>query len=317
MISLIKKTPYPMAGLMLALAATGNLVMSYGEIFRNFFGVLSAILFLLLLTKIIMFPASLSEGFSNPVVASVIPTFSMGVMLLSTYLKPFLPTLSYYIWIGALILHIVLIMVFTVKYLFKLNIKTVFPSYFVVYVGIVVASVSAPAFDQVQLGQYIFWFGLTSYALLLPLISYRVFRVKAIPEPALPTLIIFAAPASLLLAGYLNSFTDKSMGMIIFLLALALLMLVFAFAKIPKLLNLQFYPSYSAFTFPFVISSIALKGTNNYFTNTDNAIFALGYLVKFMEAWSVLIVLYVLLRYTLYLVPVKVISPINTKNPVS
>ncbi len=38
---LVKKVPVAMAGLMLALAAAGNLVQSYGEIYRNVFGILS------------------------------------------------------------------------------------------------------------------------------------------------------------------------------------------------------------------------------------------------------------------------------------
>ena len=37
--STIKKIPVPIAGLALALAATGNLFLSYGAIYRNIFGV--------------------------------------------------------------------------------------------------------------------------------------------------------------------------------------------------------------------------------------------------------------------------------------
>ncbi|MGF7058864.1 TDT family transporter [Brassicibacter mesophilus] len=300
MTKVIKKLPIPIAGLMLALAAKGNLVLSYGSVYRNIFGSISAILFILLIMKAITNPKSVSDGLNSPVVASVMPTFSMGMMLLATYLKPYLPSLSFYMWIVAIVLHCIFIIVFTKRYIFKFDIKKVFPSYFVVYVGIVVASVTAPAFNMLSLGQYIFWFGFVSYLVLLPIVLYRVFAVRAIPEPALPTLVIFAAPASLCLAGYINSFQQKSMAILSFLTALSLLMLACVLLYFPKLLKLKFYPSYSAFTFPLVISAIAIKLTNGFLVNAGK-VTHLKYIVKIEELLAVSVVIYVLVRYTQFL----------------
>lgn len=53
---IVKQLPVPIVGLMLALAATGNLVLSYGNIYRNIFGILSAIILILMLLKIIIYP---------------------------------------------------------------------------------------------------------------------------------------------------------------------------------------------------------------------------------------------------------------------
>jgi len=306
--TVIKKVPIPMAGLMLALAATGNLVLSYGNTYRNIFGILSTAVLLLLVAKIILEPKAISEGFENPVVASVTPTLSMGIMLLSTYLKPYAPSAAYGIWLFALALHAMLIIYFTKKYISSFNIKKVFPSYFVVYVGIVVGSVTAPAYGHANWGQGIFWFGLITYLILLPIVLYRVFRIKEIPEPALPTITIFAAPASLLIAGYLNSFQQKNSAIVGFIAALAFVSLLGVLIYLPKLLMLKFYPSYSAFTFPLVISGVAMKGTNAFLLNTNNGIAALMYVVKFLEAAAVLIVFYVLIRYIMFLVPSKTVD---------
>lgn len=171
---MIKKLPLPIAGLMLACAAAGNLVASYGSTFKNFFGIIFAIIMIKLLIKTIMMPDSIKEGFENPVVASVMPTLSMGVILLSTYIKPYASSAAYAIWLLGLILHCLMIFLFTVKYIVSFNIKKVFPSYFIVYVGLVCTSVTAPAFNMAQLGQYIFWFGLAAYIILLPMVIYRV-----------------------------------------------------------------------------------------------------------------------------------------------
>lgn len=298
---LLKRLPIPISGLMLGLAATGNLVLSYGSIYRNIFGFISAIILMLLVIKVVVEPNAITEGLNNPVVCSVIPTFSMSIMLLSAYIKPYFSLLAFGFWIIGLLLHAALIIYFTLKYILKFDIKKVFPSYFIVYVGIVAASVTAPTFGQALLGQYIFWFGLITYFILLPVVLYRIFSVKKIPEPAQPTIAIFAAPASLCLAGYLNSFQVKSMAMVSFLACLALIMTIGVLLKLPKLLKIKFYPSYSSFTFPFVISGIAVKLTNNFLTKSNKAIGILNYVVKFEEILAVAIVLYVLVRYIKFL----------------
>lgn len=302
---IIKKLPIPIVGLMLALAALGNLVQSYGNTYRNIFGVLSAIILVLVLIKVIKYPSKVIESMDNPVVASVFPTLSMGIMLLATYIKPLSEFMGFGLWTFGLVLHGILIIYFTRKYVIGFKIEKLFPSWFIVYVGIVVGSVTAPVFNQNRIGQILFWFGLISYLFLLPLVLKRIFIVKKIPEPALPTLIILAAPASLCLAGYISSFASKNMFIVYFLLVLSQLMLFYALLQLPKLLKLKFYPSYSAFTFPIVISAISLKLTNGFLIKTERPIAMLQYLVKFEELLAVAIVLYVLFRYIGFLFSTK------------
>jgi len=299
--SLIKKTPVPIAGLMLALAATGNLVLSYGSIYKNIFGIVSALILLLLILKISFERKEIAESFKNPVVAGVIPTFTMGLMILATYIKPYNSSISFGVWVFGFVLHCFLIIYFTMKFIFKFDIKKVFPSYFVVYVGIVVASMTAPAYNLISLGKVIFWFGLISYLCLLPIVLYRTFFIKGIQEPALPTIAIFAAPASLCLAGYLACFPVKNTFIVGFLGCLALIMLLGVISYLPKLLKIKFYPSYSALTFPMVISAVAMKQLNGYLVKSKQPIHMLKYLVKFQEILAILIVLYVLVRYFQFL----------------
>ncbi|MDF2675325.1 MAG: C4-dicarboxylate transporter/malic acid transport protein [Clostridiales bacterium] len=301
MSGILKKYPVPIVGLMLGLAAAGNLVQSYGEVYRSIFGIASAILFVLMLAKIVKYPKGIVEALDNPVVASVFPTFSMGIMLLSTYLKPFAASLAFAIWIIGVALHIILIFWFTKKFVFSFKVKHVFPSWFIVYVGIAVASVTGPAYKLANLGQAAFWFGLVTYLILLPIVIYRVVKVKEMPEPTLPTLAIFAAPASLLLAGYMNSFEAKNMAMVWFLMALSIIMYVVVVIMLFKLLELKFYPSYSGFTFPLVISGIGIKLTNGFLIKSGQAIPSLKYLVKIQEAVAVGIVVYVLIKYIEFL----------------
>ena len=302
MTRLVKKAPVPIAGLMLALAATGNLIVNYGSIYRSIFGIIAAVIFLLLTSKMVTDSQTVMAGLKkNPVIASVIPTYSMTVMILATYIKPYLPSLAYGVWVAGLLIHGLLIIYFTKNYIFIFDIKKVFPSYFVVYVGIVVGSVTAPAFNALGIGQIIFWFGFISYLVLLPIVLYRVFKTKGIPEPAIPTITIFAAPASLCLAGYMSSFAVKNMFLVGFLTGLSLLMTFGVLLYMIKMLRLKFYPSYAAFTFPFVISAIAIKKTNGFLISAGKEIGLLKRLVLIEELIAVLIVIYVLIRYLNFL----------------
>ncbi|MDD3141101.1 MAG: TDT family transporter [Lachnospiraceae bacterium] len=302
---MIKKIPLPIAGVMLGAAALGNLLQSYSESIRLLCGIIATIIGIFLLIKCIAYPALLKEDMTNPITASVSGTFPMALMLLAGYAKPFIGNSAIYIWYAAIVLHVILIIYFTVHFVFKLDIKKVFASYFIVYVGITVASVSAPVFDKQGIGMACFWFGFISFILLVLLVTYRYVKYKEIPEPARPLFCIYAAPLSLCLAGYIQSVMPKSQEMVIGMAMVASLLYIMVLIKIPQYLKLKFYPSYAAFTFPLVISAIAIKMTMVFLTNVGNPVPALLYLVVFETIIATVFVIYALIRFLLAITNVK------------
>jgi len=294
---MIKKLPLPIAGVMLALAATGNLIQSYSPTLRLLLGLLAAILGALLILKAIMYPKTILEDLKNPIIASVTPTFSMALMILSGYLKPISSNLGLMLWWFGFFLHSVLLIYFTIKFIAKFDINKVFPSFFIVYVGLAAASITAPAFGLANLGQVVFWFSFICYIILLVIISYRMLVIKAIPEPAKPLFIIYAAPASLCLVGYLSSFELKSIFIVSLLAILSIIMYLICLVKLVSLLKLKFYPSFSAFTFPMVISAIATKQAYAYLSTIGTNLSILKYLTLFQTIIAIIIVVYVVLKY--------------------
>lgn len=129
--NLVKKIPVPISGAMLTSASLGNLLSSYGVIFKTIFGTISAIILLLLILKIFMDTQTVIEGFRNPVIASVTPSFAMGVMVLSTYIRNYLPNLAYFLWITAVTTHVLLVLYFTKTYVGDFDARKVFPGYLV------------------------------------------------------------------------------------------------------------------------------------------------------------------------------------------
>ncbi len=302
---MIKKIPLPISGVILGFAALGNLLQSYSEPIRLICGLIAFILSLLLICKIIMYPSMIKEDMKNPIMAGVSATFPMALMLLSTYVKPFIGQGAIYIWYLGILIHLALIIYFTINFILKFNIKKVFTTYFIVYVGIAVSSVSAPAFEKTNIGTLAFWFAFISCLLLLIVVTYRYIKYKDIPNPAKPLFCIYAAPVSLCLAGYMQSIQTKSLPMIIFLGTLSLIIYLIVLFKLPKLLKLPFFPSYSAFTFPFVISGIAMKMTMGYLTKIGYNVEFLKYIVLLQTIIATLLVLYTLYRYIVFLIPEK------------
>lgn len=297
--NLLKKLPLPITGLMLGFAALGNLIQSRSEGLRSVFGIISLIIFVLVVLKIFMFPKGVKEAMENPVVASVFPTFSMSMMLYATYFKPYSQGLANIFWFGGVILHIILMIWFTGKFVTggNYNIKKVFPSWFIPYVGIAVASVSAGAVGMQSMGRIIFGFALAAFVVLLPIILKRVFVVKEMPEATLAAIGIIAAPASLCLAGYMNSFETKSTALVYVLLLVSQILYLGVILYLPKILKLPFYPSYSGYSFPLVISGLALKLSNGFLANSGSPISFLPTLVAIEEIIAVLACLYILVRY--------------------
>ncbi|SMP43166.1 TDT family transporter [Anoxynatronum buryatiense] len=298
---LLKKIPFPMAGLMLGMAGLGNLVVSYGAGYRYALGAVATLIMVLLIAKAFTDLAALREAFEQPPVASVLPTFSMGMAILSVYLRPFLPQGALVMWFLALLIHMVLLVIFTKKYVVSFKMMKVFPSWFIVYVGLACFSLTAPAMGQLAIGQALFWIAFAAYLILLPVVIFRVVKVRQIPDPALPSLAIFTAPSSLALAGYLNSFPEKNLVIVAFLTACTFISFIGVMLVMPRLLRLPFFPSFSAFTFPFVITGIALKGTNGYLSQAGVGIPTLGATIPIFEFWAVMMVLYVLWQYLQFL----------------
>jgi exfoliative toxin A/B len=298
---IIKRVPVPICGVALGTAALGNLLQSYSEGVRIVCGVIAGLLLILALLKLIFFPLMVKEDMNNPIMASVSGTFPMALMLLSVYLKPLIGQASFVLWIFAILLHIVLIVYFTKKFLMGLHLPKVFASYYIVYVGIAVAAITAPAYSQQAIGAAAFWFGLVCLVALLVLVTVRYVKAPNVPDPAKPLICIYAAPASLCLAGYVQSVTPKSYGFLLTLFVVATVLYIFGLVKAVGYLKLPFFPSYASFTFPFVISAIAAKQTMACLANMERPIPALKYVVLVETVIAAVFVVYVLVRYIQFL----------------
>lgn len=294
---IIRKVPIPTAGVALGLAALGNLLQPYTEIVHIVCGILSLMLIAMLGAKIALFPDMIRDDLHNSIMASVSATLFMTLMQLAGYLAPFAYIPAFALWSAAVVAHLALMGWFTARFISHFKLHEVFPTYFICYVGIVVASVTSPTFGMEAVGHLLFWFGFACYVVLLGLVTYRYMKHE-IPESARPLFCIYTAPMSLSLVGYLATAPQPNLVFVLAMLVLAQVLFAVVLSRLPVLLRLRFYPSYAAMTFPFVITATALGKALAFFQANGFAVpEVLNVLFAAEAAVSVVMVGYVFIHY--------------------
>lgn len=297
---MIKKMPIPICGVILGLFGLGNLLQSYSAGVRMACGIVATVLMVLFLVSVFADFGKFKENMKNPIMASVFCTFPMALMLFSTYFKPWFGPASKIIWIVAIALHVFMILYFTKTFVLKPSLKTVHASWYIVYVGIAMAAMTAPAYEATGFGILTFWFGLVSLLVLLVFVTMRYAKLP-VPDPAKPLMCIYAAPASLCIAGYIQSAAAKNLTFLTVLWVLATVLFVFACIKFVQFLKFPFFPSYAAYTFPFVISAIASKQLMACSAAMEQPMAFLKPIVLIETIIATCTTLYALVRYLMFL----------------
>lgn len=263
----VRGLPTPLAGLALGIASLGWCLENalplagWGQTTGAMIG-LVMIGFLVL--RFTAHHDTLWADLKHPVVGSIVPTFAMCLMVVSKTAGHWMLEAGVVLWCAAVLLHLAALGIFVVNRLQEPRLELMVPSWFVPPIGIVVADVTFPEVAVLlPFAKILFWMGAAAYAVLLPLMIYRLFFLPEVPNGAKPTIAILAAPASLLLAGYLTVEKDPSLLLVALLFGIAILMTVVIYFAFWRLLRLQFSPGYAAFTFPMAIGATALYKLSN------------------------------------------------------
>ncbi|MCL1904562.1 MAG: TDT family transporter [Methanomassiliicoccaceae archaeon] len=296
----IKKVPVPVCGLSLGLVSLDRfLSANYQNVYPySICALISLVIAVLFTIRMVVDRKGVAQEIKNPAVFGVLPTYTMSLMLLSTYLFPYAEEVALSVWVAAVIVSYVLMAVFIRRFFFSFGIEKVFPSWIIIFVGYVVASVTSPVFGLEDIGRMIFWSGMIGYSVMLPLTAYRTLIFRKTPEPLIPTIAIFAAPANLLIVGCLSVHDVPPEILLTILVILSVICYAAVIAYVPVMLNRRFYPSYAALTFPMVISAASFYQLGGHYGLASNDLFVI--LQTATAAVAVIIVVYVLVRYLMF-----------------
>jgi exfoliative toxin A/B len=308
----IKKIPVPICGLSLGLASLGRfLSITYADVYTiNIFMLFAFVIAGLFTVRIFMDHKGILKDISASAVFGVLPTYTMTLILLSEYVKVhfggIVGDIAFAIWLSAIAASFVIMFFFVRKFVFGFTIDKAVPSWAIIFIGYVVASVTSPAFGMQSLGHALFWIGIVGCLIMLPLLIYRVL-VHKLPEPLVPNVAILAAPANLCIVGCLAAYgatpsdpLPDAAGLVLLLLAvIGVIMYAAVICYLPIMLNRKFYPSFSGLTFPLVISAVSFQRLTEYFELSSDG--ALHVILVITACIAIAVVTYVFIRYLMFL----------------
>ncbi|MGX7030128.1 TDT family transporter [Vagococcus zengguangii] len=317
---LLKIIPIPMGGLMLGMASLSSLLMSGPlKILAELLLVFATLGCALLWLKIFWLLPDVRASLKNPVIASVFPTIIMASMILvSLWGKVLLVTtqpLMKNLWLILIVGHYVWLLAFFYQQVIKKQVKinAIMPSWFIVFVGIGVAASTGMVFYPL-VAKISLISALMGYVLLLPVMIVRIFKIKTFEPEQWPLVTILAAPGSLCLVGLLTVYGAQYTKLALALLVISQGLYVVALCLLRLKFQPTFYPSYAAYTFPLVISAIALTKYTDCFLQGSRYYSLMRVCSLLEQSLAIVAVIFVAACYVNYL---KKQLRINKKTKVS
>ena len=266
----LSRFPTPVAGLAAGIASIGMILdfsLNYAGFIANvgtiqtITALISGSLLIFLSARFLLHPKTIYNDLKHPVVGSVAPTFAMALMMVSNaVIKYHNESLGQILWLLAVIVHLGFLVTFVYHRAIKFQWEHMVPSWFVPPVGIIVAAVAyagPPEGLLHTIAEWCLYFGIACYAVMLPLMFYRLIFKVNITVDAQTSIAILAAPASLCMAGMLNMTSEPMPIVFLVLYGIAVLMTFIVYVAFSQLLRLNFSPGYSAYTFPLAIGATA------------------------------------------------------------
>lgn len=258
----MKKLPLAFAGCLLGLAGAGNLILDTLPELSHVFSLFGLVLWIIFLFSHLMDWQETEREFRKPPVLSGMATFPMAGMILSTYVLRLLPTIPYlahFLWWFSFLLDVGLITYFSVQVLTSKEKIFATPTWTVLYVGIAVAALTYPVVGIIEIAYATILFGFLLTFYLYPRI-YQDLKEKPLPTTLLGQEGIYCAPFSLLLASIVRVWGQQlsTWGFIIMIISSQAFFL-FVLSRFPYILKHGFQPSFSALTFPTIVTATSLK----------------------------------------------------------
>jgi len=237
------------------------------------------------------------EDLRNPQILASMPTSTMALTLICVYVKPFFGIFAFYLWHIAVVLHLCWTLLYIKRFVFKLKLDYISPVFFIPFVATAAPSASGAVMGADLIAKASFYIGVVLYFAVLPFVIYRMVK-KPLPEPIKPTIAVFAAPIGLCLVGYCASFEQPADFVVYGLFVFVAASYIYISVNMVFLLRLKFYPTYSAFTFPYVISAMAFRDVNTLFVREGIEFFTP--VVEISKWLAFAVVVYVLIRYIIF-----------------
>jgi tellurite resistance protein len=223
---------------------------------------LAATIFLVLAgfysAKILLHFREVRAEFAHPVRLHFIPAITIALILLSIGLMEMNRMVSEILFLVAVPAHLVLTLVVLGQWLNKGHFQTphLNPAWFIPIVGNILVPIPGVTLGYPELSWFCFSIGIVFWLPLLTIILNRVLFHQPLPERLVPTLFILIAPPAVGFLAYLK-LTSPLDAFARVLYYFAAFLTLFLATQAPRMLRLNFYLSWWAYSFPMAAVTIA------------------------------------------------------------
>lgn len=209
--------------------------------------------------KVIKFPEQVSAELKHPVKLSFFPTISISFLLLSIAFMSVSPAVGKVLWAVGAMSHLgfVLYIISTWMHQGHFQVPHISPAWFIPAVGNVIVPIAGVQLGFIELSWFFFSIGMMFWIILMTIVFYRILFHDPIPARLLPTLFILIAPPAVGFVAYmkLNGGEIDAFARILYFSGLFLTLLLFTQFK--RFINLPFFLSWWAYSFPIAAITIA------------------------------------------------------------
>ncbi|MBQ4044888.1 MAG: TDT family transporter [Lachnospiraceae bacterium] len=276
-----ERIPVPAIATFLSLLTLSNVYGGLGFVwFRYLVMACGTVFIICYILKIIMFPKTVLNEYSQVIPCSLYAALTMCMMILgSFYLEigtnfsiPALQIIGKAVWYFAVAVHTVHLIRFIIMNMFlHRNVMTTMPSWFVTLNGYMVACVTGGAMNAKPILTVITIYGCIIYVIMLPIMIWRLLKVE-IKAPTYHTMAILLAPCSLCVVSLINVYGTPNALLLGFMYICVVCTLIFIIIKLPDFFSYQFYPGYAGLTFPMAIGIVATQKMAGYLTEAGSGL---------------------------------------------
>ncbi len=236
-------------------------VLYFPSIIVDIFGYISLALFFIILffyvKKIITYKEEVKKEFSHPIRVNFFAAISISLLLLSIFFRHSIVNLSMILFFIGACLHFFFTF-YTIKFWINNNLEIQHsnPAWFIPIVGNIIVPIAGKGFVSDNILYFYYSIGIFFWIVLFAIILNRIIFHKQFAPKFMPTLFILIAPPAIGFVAYIKLTSSLDFfAHILYSLALFFTILVFVMYK--NYINIKFFISWWAFTFPMAAVSIA------------------------------------------------------------
>ena len=234
-----------------------GLKLNIGYILAEIDMVLFVSILIIYIVKMIKYFSEVKDEFSHPVRINFFAASAISFLLISIVYHPINKEIAYYTFIVGTAMQ-TFFTFYTINFWINKNMEINHsnPAWFIPIVGNVLVPVAGSGFVDVNLLMYYYSIGLFFWIVLTSILINRIIFHHQLAVKFIPTLFIFIAPPAVAFIAYIKMFGEYDIfASILYNLSLFFSFLLFFMYK--NFVNIKFFISWWAFTFPLAAVTIA------------------------------------------------------------